>query len=96
MVTSELHTTTNEPRLNIRATTIMSSLAAVDANGVRQRVIDTLEAWRQQEQEASSRTYNRFLLAFDGVASQRDAEYVVECFRVLPQQERIAERTSLF
>jgi hypothetical protein len=58
----------------------------VDANGVSQQVIDALQA---------TTTNPRINLLLNMAVSQRDAEYIVECLRILLQEERIAQTMVL-
>jgi hypothetical protein len=60
----------------------MLSLSRVDSIGVRQQVIDTLEAWRHW-QVGPPPAFQPYALTLDMAVRQRDAAYIVECLQVL-------------
>ena len=78
-----------------------SSLTGVDSNGVSQEVMDMVETWRAWHEDDPPPTppppsqHCRLALALNMAVSQRDAEYIVECLRVLLHQQRIAQYTIL-
>jgi hypothetical protein len=69
-----------------------SSLSAVNSNGVHRDVIDAVELFRRRQEDPTHNHHQRRCLSIYEAVLQRDAEYIVECLRVLLQQERIAER----
>jgi hypothetical protein len=71
----------------------MASWAAVDYNGVSEAAIRRVHMWREWLENPHDD--GPFTLNVHKVASQRDAKRMVECFPILLQQERIAQRTSL-
>jgi hypothetical protein len=69
----------------------------VDSNGVSQEVLGRMEnfrAWRidHPNYTRSPATRPFYKLTLDIAMSQRDAEYIVECLRLLLRQEAIAQR----
>jgi hypothetical protein len=74
-----------------------SSLSAVNSNGVCRQVIAAVEHFRERLEGPTIVVDRQVLiwLGFNWKVLQRDAEYIVECLRVLLQQEWIAKRSGL-
>jgi hypothetical protein len=74
---------------------VAASLNDIDSNGMSQQVIDAVEQFRVERGDPTN-TNHRILLTFDMAVSQRDAEYIMECLRILLQDETsINQATSL-
>jgi hypothetical protein len=73
---------------------LIMNVNGLDSNGVSQKVMNTLEAWRQTLQEDTSQT-KRFMLTIGMGVDQRDTEYIVQCLQALLQQEHISKRMIL-
>jgi hypothetical protein len=72
-----------------------SSLAVVNSSGVRQQVIDELERF-QRYHENPANVQRSFMPNVNMTVHYRDAQYIVECMRILLQQERIAQKSILY
>jgi hypothetical protein len=82
------------------AITMSSSLAAVNSNGVHERVIEVVESRRERLERLNDDEqphYHCWLELHEWhveQVEQRDAQFTVECLQLLLQQERIAERAT--
>jgi hypothetical protein len=74
----------------------MASLAAVDSNGVSRPVIDEVERFRAVRDDPNAARYPVIPFVLNMGIDQRNAEYIVECMRILLQHEMIAGKTMLF
>jgi hypothetical protein len=74
---------------------MVAYLAAVDSNGVCQQVFREVERFRIRQETYMTPAATHCMLTLYMEVNLRDAEYIVEYYRILLQQEKISERTKL-